>query len=176
MNNKPEIKETIVVEGKSDTAKLKSFFNVNTIETNGSALDKKTIELIKLANEKNGVILFLDPDGPGEKIRKQITNELPFVKQCFIKKSDIQKNSKKIGVAEAYKQAIIDALNNVVIFDKHNQTISLEQYNSLNINSVNQRQKICDYLKISLCNNKQLLKRLNMIGVSFEQLKNILNK
>ena len=173
-NSKQTIKETIVVEGKSDTVKLKSLFNVNTIETNGSALNQKTLELIKLANEKNGVILFLDPDGPGEKIRKQITEVLPQVKQCFIKKSDINKKSKKIGVAEAYKEAIIEALKNVVIFDKNQTTITLTEYNSLNINSVEQRKKICDYLKISLSNNKQLLKRLNMIGISYEQVKKIL--
>ena len=45
-----KIKEIIVVEGKSDTALLKELFEVDTIETHGLALDKKTLELIKEAN------------------------------------------------------------------------------------------------------------------------------
>ena len=63
------IRELIVVEGKNDTKRLKSFFDVDTIETHGMGLGKETIELIRKANEKRGVILFLDPDTPGEKIR-----------------------------------------------------------------------------------------------------------
>ena len=56
------IKELIVVEGKNDTKRLQSFFDVETIETHGLGLSKDTIELIRKANEKRGVILFLDPD------------------------------------------------------------------------------------------------------------------
>ena len=62
------IKELIVVEGVNDTKRLQSFFDVDTIETHGMGLSKETIELVRQANEKRGVILFLDPDAPGEKI------------------------------------------------------------------------------------------------------------
>lgn len=175
-NNKPVIQQIVVVEGKTDTAKLKSLFDVQTIETNGSCLNKKTLSLIQRAAEHPGIILFLDPDGPGEKIRKQIMNVVDHAQQCFIKKSDMQKNSKKIGVAEAEVLAIKEAFANLVSFQKRQETLSLEDYNSLNICSVQQRQKICTALKISLCNNKQLLKRLNMLGISKQQLQSILEK
>ena len=62
-----KIKEIIVVEGKSDTALLKELFEVDTIETHGLALDKKTLELIKEANKTRGVIVLTDPDFPGKK-------------------------------------------------------------------------------------------------------------
>lgn len=174
--NKPQIKEIIVVEGKTDTAKLKSLYDVQTIETNGSCLSKKTLSLIQQAAQTRGVILFLDPDGPGEKIRKQIMNVVNNAKQCFIKKTDMQKNAKKIGVAEAEILAIQQAFANLVAFDRQQTSITLEEYNSLNIHSVSQREKICQVLKISLCNNKQLLKRLNMIGVTITELEAILEK
>ena len=45
-----KIKEIIVVEGKSDTALLKELFEVDTIETHGLALDKKTLELKNYLN------------------------------------------------------------------------------------------------------------------------------
>ena len=40
------IKEVIVVEGANDTKRLKSFFDVDTIETKGLGLKKETIEYI----------------------------------------------------------------------------------------------------------------------------------
>ena len=70
MENKKIIKEIIVVEGKNDTNQLKKYFNVETIETKGLGINKKTIDLIRNINDKRGVILLLDPDTPGEKIRK----------------------------------------------------------------------------------------------------------
>ena len=43
------IKQNIVVEGKNDTKRLKSFFDVETIETHGMGLGKQTVELIRAA-------------------------------------------------------------------------------------------------------------------------------
>ncbi len=41
-------KEVIVVEGRDDTRRLKEIFpDIETIETNGSAIDKPTLERIK---------------------------------------------------------------------------------------------------------------------------------
>ena len=124
---KNEIKEIIVVEGKTDTNKLKSIFNVDTIETNGSEISNSTLELIKRVNKIRGVILFLDPDGPGEKIRKKIIEYVKDdIKNCFISKNDI-KSTKKIGIAEADKNAIIKALDNVITFSYYSNSINLEQ-------------------------------------------------
>ncbi|MBR4421464.1 MAG: toprim domain-containing protein, partial [Erysipelotrichaceae bacterium] len=63
------IREVIVVEGKNDTRRLQAFFDVDTIETHGLGLKKETIDFIRKVNEERGVILFLDPDHPGEKLR-----------------------------------------------------------------------------------------------------------
>jgi hypothetical protein len=37
------------------------------------------------------------------------------------------------------------------------------------------RKLITDYFQISECNNRQLFKRLNMMGISINQLKKIMN-
>ena len=66
-----KIKEIIVVEGKDDTTAIKRAVNADTIETNGSAVNDETIEKIKLAQTTRGVIIFTDPDFPGEKIRNE---------------------------------------------------------------------------------------------------------
>ena len=91
-----KIKEIIVVEGKNDTAKIKKAVDADTIETNGTEISQETLELIKIAHDKRGVIVFTDPDAPGEKIRKQIQAYVPGVKHAFlIKKMQKQSQGKE---------------------------------------------------------------------------------
>lgn len=123
-NSKTKISQIVVVEGHTDSNRLKKIFDVDTIETNGSAIDDKTINLIKIASNNRGVILFLDPDGPGEAIRKKITQHLDNFQNAYISKKDMVKDSKKIGVAEAYEHAIINAFANLKNFDTHKKSIS----------------------------------------------------
>ncbi|BCE17254.1 hypothetical protein RSC3_04610 [Bacillus paralicheniformis] len=49
-----KIKEIIVVEGRDDTAKIKSAVDADTIETNGSAIGEDVIKRIRLAQETRG--------------------------------------------------------------------------------------------------------------------------
>lgn len=171
MLQKGTINQIVVVEGHSDTNKLKKLFEVETIETNGSAIDEKTINLIKESAKTRGIILFLDPDGPGETIRKKISEHLDCFQNIFIDLKKIKKRSKKIGVAEADDNDILEAFKNIVTFDKKIKSISWDEYLSLNLNTQQKRKQICDLFKISLCNNKQLFKRLNMMGIKLKDLK-----
>lgn len=68
---KPKIKEVIVVEGKKDTEKIQLAVDASTIETQGMALEEETLRLIEHAQKEQGVIVFTDPDYPGETIRKK---------------------------------------------------------------------------------------------------------
>ena len=166
----PIIKEAIVVEGKTDTTHLKRLFDVQTIETNGSAINKKTMSLIIQASQNNGVILLLDPDSTGELIRKKIAAQLKTYKQAFIKQD--KWSTKKIGVCEATDEAIIDAIKSAATYVKENKpNISLTDFDSLPLNNYDNRLKLCNQLKISYCNHKQLYKRVNLLGITFLELK-----
>ena len=74
---KQHIKEIIVVEGKNDTNTLQSFFDCDTIETGGDQVNEKTIERVRQAQKTRGVIIFTDPDTPGEHIRRLIGPRMP---------------------------------------------------------------------------------------------------
>lgn len=170
------IKEIVVVEGKSDTQKLQKLFNVQTIETNGSALTEKTINLIKAANNKNGVILFLDPDYQGKKIRNKIAQFLENFKECYISKNDMQQNSNKIGIAEANDEAIIKAFRNYICKTKINQkTIEWFDYLEFNLNTKAKRLAISNYLGIDYFNHKQLFNQLNLMGITKKDLGKIIH-
>ena len=173
--NKPKIQQIIVVEGKTDTNHLKRLFNVDTIETNGSALNTSTLNLIKKAAKSKGVILFLDPDHAGNLIRKKIAKHLDKFDEAFIIKDSWR--NKKIGVNEASDKEIINALKNVIKYSKQDkQTITYQEYNKLNINSYNKRNRICKIYNIPYFNNKQLLKKLNMLKITYKDLKEKLNE
>ena len=95
-----KIREVIVVEGKNDTNVLQQYFDCETIETHGTSLDAQTLALIRLAQQRRGVIIFTDPDHPGEYIRRRVNEAVPGCKNAFIEK-DKAKTPKKVGVEHA---------------------------------------------------------------------------
>jgi len=60
LTEKRKIPEVIVVEGKDDTANLRRFYEVDTYETRGSAINEDDLERIDKLNELRGVIVFTD--------------------------------------------------------------------------------------------------------------------
>ena len=109
------IREVVVVEGKNDTLRLQSFFALETIETGGLGLDREKIEYIRAVNEKRGVILLLDPDHPGELIRKKLNDNIPGLKNAFVFKEEAR-TKKKVGVEHASMEALATALANCLTY------------------------------------------------------------
>ena len=109
-----KIKEVIVVEGKDDTTKVKQAVDADTIESNGSAINQEIIERIRHAKEKRGVIIFTDPDAPGERIRMIISEAVPGCKHAFLPKDQARsKFDHGIGIEHASLKAIQEALASV---------------------------------------------------------------
>lgn len=165
-----KIKEIIVVEGKTDTALLKELFDVETIETHGLALDNKTLDLIKTASINRGIIFLTDPDFPGKKIRDQIQQIVPNCKHAFVSKKDAT-GKKKLGIAEAKKEAVIKALENVVNFDVNQQSITWKEFIDLDIiGNKRKRLLVYDMFNLGYGNVKTLFKRLNMVGLTKDDI------
>ena len=171
------IKEVIVVEGTNDTKRLQSFFGVETIETHGLGLNKETIELIRQVNEKRGVILFLDPDVPGEKIRGRINRAIPNLKNAFVMKEDAR-TKKKVGIEHADKETLEKALNNLISYGESKQSISKTEFYELGLtgqsDSEKRRNLVARHFSLGKCNGKTLFHRLNMLGIGYEDIKKIL--
>ncbi|MEG0275538.1 MAG: ribonuclease M5 [Coprobacillus sp.] len=164
------IKEVIVVEGKTDTAIIKKLFHVDTIETNGLAMDDKTLDLIEETSKVRGVIILTDPDYPGMQIRNRIIERVPNAKHAFVDKKDAI-GVKKLGIAEAREEAIVEALNNVVSFSKREETISWQEFISLDIiGDKEKRLHVYDLFHLGYGNAKTLFKRLNMACITKEDI------
>ena len=173
-----KIKELIVVEGKTDLIFLKSFLDADIVITNGSEISQKTLDFIKEANSKQGVIILTDPDYPGLRIRNIITNYIGNCKHAYIEKNKAIKG-KKVGIAEAKKEDIINALKNVVTYKKENSN-NITQMDLIDLgligkeDSSEKREKVCNYYHLGWCNAKTFLKRVNMFGLKIEQIKEVI--
>ncbi|MDC3417943.1 ribonuclease M5 [Aquibacillus salsiterrae] len=170
-----KIKEIIVVEGKDDTAKIKQAVEADTIETNGSAVNDRTIALIKHAKLKRGVIIFTDPDYPGQRIRNIISNAVPGCKHAFLTKAEAKaKHDKGIGIEHATVEAIRLALSNVYeLYEGEEIGLSKEDLIHFGLiggpKAKDRRERLGEILQIGYTNGKQLLKRLSMFDISKQQ-------
>ncbi|QVK09328.1 ribonuclease M5 [Mycoplasma mycoides] len=175
-----KIKQIIIVEGKTDSDKLKRIYgnDLKTIQTKGLSINKKTLEMIKEFNNKTGVIIFTDPDGAGKKIRQTIIDYLDNkVLNAFIKKDDISKTSKKVGIAEASDDAIKKALDNLIIYDKNNVSLSWTDYINNDFYLKSNRIVICKYFNFdNNISSKTLFKWLNWMNVSIDDIKKIIGE
>ncbi|GAA0320875.1 ribonuclease M5 [Bacillus carboniphilus] len=170
-----KIKEVIVVEGKDDTVAVKRAVQADTIETNGSAIPRYVIDQIKLAKEKRGVIVFTDPDYPGQRIRSIIDKEVPGCKHAFLPKNEaIQKRGKGVGVEHASSEAIQQALQHAYTTNEEvEEVITHEDLILAGLiaggDSKKRREKLGQFLKIGYANGKQLHKRLLTFRITKQQ-------
>ncbi|MBL4954218.1 ribonuclease M5 [Neobacillus sp. OS1-32] len=169
------IQEIIVVEGKDDTTAVKRAVDADTIETNGSAVNQVTIEKVKRAQETRGVIIFTDPDYPGEKIRKTIADQVPGCKHAFLPKEEaLAKGGKGVGVEHATPEAIRGALKNAQITrETIAEEISQEDLITAGLiggpGAKERRNQLGKLLKIGYTNGKQLHKRLMIFQISKQE-------
>ena len=171
---KKKIKEIIIVEGKDDTLAIKRAVDADTIETNGSAINQSIIEQIRLAQNTRGVIIFTDPDAPGEKIRKTIAEHVPGCKHAFLPRNEARaKNGRGIGVEHASAESIRKALRSVrEEMDEWKSSISMLDLIFYGLiggpTAKKRREKLGERLKIGYANGKQLMKRLAMFHITKE--------
>lgn len=180
MGNKIKIQEVLVVEGKSDTANLRRFYDVDTYETRGSAITDEDLERIGKLNELRGVIVFTDPDYNGERIRKIIMEAVPTAKHAFLNRGEAVPKSKtkgrSLGVEHASFEDLQKALSGVLghYDDVNHFDITKSDLMRLGLlmgaDSRKRREYLGEKLRIGYTNGKQLLKRLELFGVTLAEV------
>ncbi|MEY8370043.1 ribonuclease M5 [Aerococcaceae bacterium 50-4] len=180
---KKQIKQVIVVEGKSDTQRLNRLYHVTTIETNGSAVDQRTLLEIKKAQEIHGVIVFTDPDISGTKIRQAVVDAVPNVQHAFIERDEAKPSHKgSLGVEHASDVAIEKALANVYQLadasDHQIKPIAQKDLLALGLigtpDAKDRRDYLSKQLHLGYVNGKQLAKRLALFQISLDQVAQVL--
>ncbi len=173
------IKEVIVVEGKHDSSTLKQYFHCDTIETNGLSLNEETISYIKELNETRGVILFLDPDSPGNRIRHRINEAVPGCKNAFVDKVNAR-TTKKVGVEHASFEVLKEALENLVSYTEEKSNLTYTDLYELGLtgqeNSSYLRSKIGKKFHLGDGNTKTMLERINYLGITIQELQDAIKE
>jgi len=159
------IKEVIVVEGRDDVTAVKRAVDAEVISVSGFGINGQTIEKIKQAQKRQGVIILTDPDFAGEKIRRIISKRVPDVKHAYITQSEGTKNG-DIGVENASPETIIKALKKAKCEIKEvRKEFDIQDMYYFKLTGNNEAK----YLGIGYCNANQLVTRLNNYGISKEE-------
>ncbi|MEG0289832.1 MAG: ribonuclease M5 [Erysipelotrichaceae bacterium] len=175
-----KLKEIIVVEGKHDSDTLKKYIDCDTIETNGTHLGKEILALIQQAQKTRGVIIFTDPDAPGEKIRQIINQNVKGCKNAFVEKAKAKTN-KKVGIEHASKEVILTSLQHLMSYsDEIKETLRYEEFIDFDFmgkeKSALLREKLGKRLFIGRPNAKTLFKRLNMLQLNKQDIEKLLEE
>lgn len=164
----------IVVEGATDRALIETFLDCDIVTTNGSDVPHETIEYLKEAKKKRDIVVLTDPDMPGKRIRDILNQHIPGLLHAYIPKDKAIKHH-KVGVAESDKDTILEALNNLVPAGEASRG-SLTYADLMELGLVgfddcaSKREKLCLKMHLGRANGKTLLKRLNALGITKEEL------
>lgn len=171
----------IVVEGKMDKDLILSFLSCDIVTTNGSAVSRETINLIKELKKTRKVIVLTDPDAPGKRIRDILNHEVPGLLNAFVPKKKAIKGH-KVGVAECSKETILEALSNLLPpldgDKKTTPSLTSSDLFELGLLGGEEAKKKRDFIQekfhLGECNGKTMLKRCLMMGLSKAMLKEAL--
>lgn len=174
------IKEVIIVEGKDDISAVKRAVDAELIAVGGFGINKKVIDKIKEAQNRQGVIVMTDPDFAGEKIRKIISKRVKGIKHAYISQEDGIKNG-NIGVENALPETIINALKNAKCeLKEERKEFKVEDMVFFEltgcVKSKMKRDMLGRELGIGYCNASQFLKRLNNYDIAREEFDRAIDK
>ena len=163
----------LVVEGKEDASYLSNYIASEIVVVNGFELAEQTISYLK--NKR--VILLLDPDEPGERIREKLNKVLPFAVNVNVDINKCSKGSKK-GIAECDINEILDKLHKYVKTECDSQSdINVDDLFRLGLsNNKTLRNRVCEKLELGKCNAKKLYKRLKYNNVKLKDLCEIIKE
>lgn len=169
--SKLHIKEVIVVEGKHDLEHLSKFVDADIIYSNGMHISNEFLDLCERLNKKQGIIIFTDPDGPGERIRKKIMARVGECKHASLHVAQ-SKKKQKVGIEHADKEDIIESLKKSATLGDSLNSLSSAQFIELGLSggkeSKFKRDLLSEAFKFPVSNAKTCLKYLNMLGIDYE--------
>lgn len=168
-----KIQEVIIVEGIHDQDAVKQAVDADTLVTHGTHISKEMLDFIEHIHKLRGVIIFTDPDTPGDQIRKKIMQRIGGCKHATLSNKQSRKKG-KVGIEHASSADIKEALLKVVSFDHQSESISWHEFLDLGLmglaDSKLRREKVCRVFALPYANAKTLYQYLNMCGLTKNEI------
>ena len=167
--NKIYIPGILIVEGTHDKAKISNLYESIFVITNGYEIPKEEIKFLKAIKEDTQVIVMTDADKAGDEIRVRLNS----IRDNYINiRLEAPTNAKKKGIAECDIKDIQNAL------DKYTSTKEKEidyDFYKLGLmgqnNSKKLRRYLCEEFNLGLCSLSDMKKRLNLLKIKEEEIK-----
>lgn len=173
------ITELIVVEGTHDEAALKRIVEADIVITQGLHRDEALVDLLREAVKTRGVIVFTDPDHPGDTIRRRIAEAVPEVKHAYLS-AKTARSKRKVGLEHASPEALLEALRQVMTVSSSPGDLTRNDLYELRLSGHPQshalRLRLAEVLHLPDVNAKKLLVQLRSRGVTRADLEQILNE
>lgn len=164
-----KIQEVIIVEGIHDQDAIKQAVDADTLVTHGTHISKEMLDFIEHIHKLRGVIIFTDPDTPGDQIRKKIMQRIGGCKHATLSNKQ-SRNKGKVGIEYASSEDIKEALLKVVSFDHRSESLSWHEFLDLGLtgltDSKSRREKVCRAFALPYANAKTLYQYINMCGLT----------
>ena len=175
-----KIQEVIVVEGRDDGTRVREAVKADVFVTYGFGYGKEALKDLEKYYNSRGLIIFTDPDGPGEKIRKDLLKRFPDAKNAYLPKHKSIGNN-TIGIENASTKDIKKAVEKVnpkyiKVKTIYNQATLIRLGLSGLDSSKTLRDKLSDRLGIPKSNSKKFARELNTIGLEIDKLEKIIEE
>lgn len=173
------ITSLIVVEGPHDAAALKRIVEADIVITRGLHRDEALFELLREAVKTRGVIVFTDPDHPGETIRRRISDAVPGVHHAYLN-AKVARSKAKVGIEHAAPEVLLAALREVITEPCTLSDLTRQDLYDLGLSghpdSHALRVHLADLLHLPDVNAKRLLIHLRARNLSRAQLEHLLTE
>ena len=176
------MKQIFVVEGKNDVSRLKQVYpDMNVVSVGGSSINEEVITYIKSLEDTHEIVLCLDPDFPGLKIRSELEQTFKKVSHVFLERSkSYSKNRKKIGLEHLSNEELINVLSNIYRKTDSVGTLTIGDLYMFGLVGEEHSKVLRTYLSKEMnlghANAKTMLKRLNERNITYQEIYEVLNK
>ncbi len=159
-----------VVEGRHDSAKLKLIdAQIETWITNGSHFNQERIQQLVELSKKYELVLLLDPDGAGERIRKRIIEHLPNIKQIFVPQNLAHSPQGKTGIEHMEVEVLRGYLSHPKQTHVSRETWKVQDLYDLGLAGTHNAQILREKMSVNLglpyANVKSFCRLLNQFGI-----------
>lgn len=164
-----------VVEGHHDAAKLKLIDpHIQTWITRGSHFKDERVNELKILSKDYDIILLLDPDGAGERIRNRISTLFKPVKHIFIPQELAITPQGKVGIEHMDVSTLKNLLNSPKSKSVPRETWTPEDLTTLGLaatfNAQDARKKLANELGLPYANVKTFCKLLSQFNIRKEDV------